>query len=318
MAKTNRLSVVKPEVPTALATLADDFLADRRANGLSVRTVEAYAYPVLHEFLPWAAEQGITDPGQLTPKLVGGFTTKLLEVGGAHGELSRASVRSYVRSVRVFLAWSASPEGGKATVGASPTVPKGTKPVIDVLTREEIQRMENAVATERDKLIIRILADCGLRLGELLSLRVEDIQEIAKGRFALKVHGKGSRDRLVPLKPDLHRRLRRFLAGRHAEGRNRVLVSLRKGADGRYAPLTESGAGQVVRIAAQNAGITKRVYPHLLRHSYATQWLRNGGNVISLQRVLGHSDLSMITGVYSHLDTGDDYDAAMKVLLGDE
>ena len=64
-------------------------------------------------------------------------------------------------------------------------------------------------------------------------------------------------------------------------------------------PLTESGAGQVVRIAAQNAGITKRVYPHLLRHSYATQWLRNGGNVISLQRVLGHSDLSMITGVYS-------------------
>ena len=263
------------------------------------------------------AAQGPVDVlafGGAAPGASPGVPLRTAELAGPAGP----SGRSYVRSVRVFLAWSARPEGGKATVGASPTVPKGTKPVIDVLTREEIQRMENAVATERDKLIIRILADCGLRLGELLSLRVEDIQEIAKGRFALKVHGKGSRDRLVPLKPDLHRRLRRFLAGRHAEGRNRVLVSLRKGADGRYAPLTESGAGQVVRIAAQNAGITKRVYPHLLRHSYATQWLRNGGNVISLQRVLGHSDLSMITGVYSHLDTGDDYDAAMKVLLGDE
>jgi site-specific recombinase XerD len=313
-----KLALVQPQVPTALAVLADDFLADRRANGLSVRTVEAYAYPVLHELLPWCAEQGITDPAQLTPKLVGGFTSKLLEQGGKHGELSRASVRSYVRSVRVFLAWSASPEGGKATVGASPALPKRTKPMIDVLTRDEIQRMENAVATERDKLIIRVLADCGLRLGELLSLRVEDIQEIAKGRFAIRVHGKGSRDRLVPLKPDLHRRLRRYLAGRHAEGRNRVLVSLRKGADGRHAPLTESGVGQVVRIAAQNAGIEKRVYPHLFRHSFATQWLRNGGNIISLQRVLGHADLSMIQGVYSHLDTDDDYDAMMGVLMGDE
>jgi integrase len=190
--------------------------------------------------------------------------------------------------------------------------------MIDVLSRDEIQRMENAAATERDKLILRLLADCGLRLGELLGLRGEDIWEPKHGQFALKVHGKGARDRLVPLAPALCRRLRRYLAGRHADARERVFVSLRKGADGHAAPLTESGCGQVIRLLAAEAGIDKRVYPHLLRHSYATEWLRRGGNIISLQRILGHADLSMIAGVYQHLNTSDDFEAAMAVLMGTE
>lgn len=73
--------------------------------------------------------------------------------------------------------------------------------------------MDNAAKTERDKLILSLLADCGLRLGELLALRVEDIWEPKRGELALKVRGKGSRDRLVPVSPGLVRRLRRYLAG---------------------------------------------------------------------------------------------------------
>ena len=313
-----RLSVVERPVPTALSSLADDFLADCRARGLSARTVEAYDYPVRQEFLPWAASEGITEPGQLTPQLAGRFTTRLLEMGGKRGQLTRSSVRSYVRSVRVFLGWAGKADGGAATVGASPKLPKKEQRIIDVLSREEIQRMENAAKTERDKLILRLLADCGLRLGELLALRVEDIWEPRRGEFALKVRGKGSRDRLVPVTPALVRRLRRYLAGRRAEGRDHLLVSLRKGLDGRYPPVTESGVEQAVRILAKEAGVEKRVYPHVLRHSFATEWLRRGGNIISLQRVLGHADLTMIQGVYAHLDTSDDYQAAMRVLMGDE
>ena len=313
-----KLALVSTPVPTVLATLADDFLADCRARGLSVRTVEAYEYPIRHEFLPWCAAQGIAEPSQLTAQLAGRFTTRLLDEGGKRGPLSRASVRSYVRSCRVFLAWVEKPENGAATVGASPKLPKATRPMIDVLSRPEIQAMENTAASERDKLIIRILADCGLRLGELLTLRAGDINEEKRGEYALTVHGKGSKDRKVPVTPALYRRLRRYLAGRRADARERVFVSLRKGADGRYAPLTESGCGQLVRVHAKEAGITKRVYPHLLRHSFATEWLRKGGNVISLQRILGHSDLSMITNVYSHLDSSDDFQAAMRVLTGQE
>jgi integrase len=314
-----KLTLVEPAAPSALATLASDFLADCRARGLSVRTVQAYDFPIRHQFLPWCATQGITEPSELTAQLAGRFTSRLLEEGGQRGgQLSRASVRSYVRSVRVFLGWVANPDGGATPVGASPRLPKAEKRMVDVLSREEIQRLENTAATERDKLIVRVLADCGLRLGELLGLRADDIREPKRGEFDLLVHGKGSRDRKVPLTPALYRRLRRLLAGRKVSGRDRVFVSLRKGADGRYAPLTASGVGQAIRVLAQEAGIEKRVYPHLFRHSFATNWLRKGGNIISLQTILGHADLSMIQGVYSHLDSSDDYAAAMSVLMGDE
>jgi site-specific recombinase XerD len=311
-----KLSGVEPPISSALDALAADFLADCRARGLAVRTIEAYEYPVRSVFLPWCAGAAITDPAQLTPQLVGRFTTRLLDDGGKRGQLSRASVRSYVRSVRVFLGWTAKADGGAAAVGASPKLPKPERRIIDVLSREEIQHMENAARTERDKLILRLLADCGLRLGELLGLRTEDIWEPKRGEYALKVRGKGNRDRLVPVAPALFRRLRRYLAGRRADAHERVFVSLRKGTDGRYAPVTQGGVEQAIRVLAKEAGIEKRVYPHILRHSFATEWLRRGGNIISLQRVLGHADLSMIQGVYSHLDTSDDYQAAMRVLLG--
>jgi integrase/recombinase XerD len=313
-----KLALVEPEVPTPLTALAEAFLADKRANGLSLRTVAWYSDALQKEFLPWCAREGITDPVQLTKAGVGGFTARLLDQGGKRGPFSRATVRGYVRAARVFLAWAENPKGGAAKVGASPKMPRADRPLIDVLSREEIQRMENVAKSERDKLIVRVLADTGLRLGELLGLRVEDLHEPKRGEFALKVRGKGSKDRLVPVAPALHRRLKRYPAGRHAEGRDAVFVALRKGVDRRYGELTKSGAEQAVRVLGKEAGIDRRVYPHIFRHSFATEWLRRGQNIISLQRVLGHADLSMIQGIYSHLDTSDDYQAAMRVLLGQD
>lgn len=311
-----KLALVEPEVPTAIASLADAFLADCRARGLSIRTVDWYGDTLRRELLPWCARENITDPAQLTPALVGSYTARLLDVDRPRGSLARSTVRGYVAAVRIFLAW-VEKEGG-ATVGARPKLPKAEKVLLDVLSREEIQRMENVAKSERDKLIIRVLGDCGLRLGELRGLHSEDLWEPKRGEYALKVRGKGSRDRLVPLAPALQRRLKRHLAGRRAEGRDSVFVALRRGADGRYAPLTQGGVEQAVRLLAREAGIEKRVYPHIFRHSFATEWLRRGGNIISLQRVLGHADLSMIQGTYAHLDTSDDYQAAMRVLLGPE
>jgi site-specific recombinase XerD len=121
---------------------------------------------------------------------------------------------------------------------------------------------------------------------------------------------------MVPLPAPLRRRLRTLRRG--AEGQDRIFRSLRKGAGGSHAPLTSSGAEQCVRLAALEAGITRRVYPHLLRHSFATNWLRKGGNVVSLRNVLGHFDLSLISGTYAHLNSSDHYQAAMKVLLGQD
>jgi integrase len=229
-----------PEVLTAIASLVDAFLADCRARGLSIRTVEWYRDTLRREFLPWCARENITDPAQLTPALVGSYTARLLDVDGPRGPLSRATVRGYVRAVRVFLGWTEK-EGG-ATVGASPKLPKAEKVLFDVLSREEIQQMENVAKTERDKLIVRVLADCGLRLGELLGPRTEDLQEHERGEYAIKVRDKGDRDPLFRVAPALQQRLKRHLSRRHLGAGNPVFVALQKGAASHYALLTKSAS----------------------------------------------------------------------------
>jgi len=297
-----------------IESLVDSFLDDCKARGLSIRTVEAYAYPLSRQFVPFCAREGITSTAQLTPALEGKFTAHLLEDGGKHGQLSRASVRSYVRSARIFLTWAGG-EGG-ATVGALPKLPRPHRRDVDVLSRSEIARMEGIAKTERDKLLVRVLADTGVRLGELLQLTAGDVREGRRGEYLLAVHGKGARDRSVPVAPALYRRLRAYLNGRGAEASSPVFVALRKDELGLYRLITKSGAEQAIRLLGREAGIEKRVYPHLLRHSFATEWLRKGANIISLQRVLGHSDLSQIQAVYSHLITADDYAAMLTVLSG--
>ena len=236
-----------------------------------MRTVAWYDATLNRQFLPWCADEGVTDPGDLTPQVVGRFTARLIERQGVHGSLSRSTVRSYVRAVRVFLARAKAPEGGAADVGASPRLPRPEQKVLDVLTREEIQAMENAAKAERDKLIVRVLADCGLRLVEVLALRAEDLRESRRAELALNVRGKGSRNRVVPLAPRPYRRLRRYLGASGAERRDPIFVALRKGTDGAYPPLTKRGLEQTIRAIAREVGIEKRVYPHVLRHSFATK-----------------------------------------------
>jgi integrase/recombinase XerD len=208
-------------------------------------------------------------------------------------------------------------EGEK--VDAKAPLPKLSRPVIDVLSRSEIQAMEDAAASERDKLIVRLLADTGIRLSELLGLRTADLLE-GEGKHAfLKIRGKRDKERLVPLAPALARRLRRFAEKTPKETNyERIFISMRRRpGSGEYRPITPSGLSQLVHILADEAGITKRVHPHLFRHSFATQMLRKGMNPLVLQQILGHADLTMITKTYSHLDQDSAYEATLKVLLED-
>jgi len=139
-----------------------------------------------------------------------------------------------------------------------------------VLSRPEIARLEGAATSERDKLIVRIVADYGVRLGELSGLTTDSIRRDDGGAF-LKVRGKGDRERLVPILPDLAGRIERFIEDRPVDAKgDSLFVSLRRGRDGGYAPLTQSGVMQLVRGLADKAGITKRVRSHVFL-SYATE-----------------------------------------------
>jgi integrase/recombinase XerD len=87
---------------------------------------------------------------------------------------------------------------------------------------------------------------------------------------------------------------------------------------GDYEALTTSGVDQMIRNVGEMAGIAKRVYPHLLRHSFATWQLSRGMNPIQLAQIMGHSSLSMIQAVYSHLSPTDAYEAMLRTLREDE
>src|SRR5205823_8197851 len=98
----------------------------------------------------------------------------------------------------------------------------------------------------------------------------------------------------------------------------RMFVSLRRGSNGFYEPLTPSGVGQLLRDLAYRATISKRVHPHLFRHSFATEALRRGMNPVQLAQILGHTGLRMIDSVYSHLTVTDAYEAMMRMLTEDK
>lgn len=132
------------------------------------------------------------------------------------------------------------------------------------------------------------------------------------------MRGKGSKERLVPLSPPLLRRLERYRRARPTDARSqRVFLAARRDAHGEYAPLTTSGVLQLLRNAADRAGITRRVNPHLFRHSFATEALRRGMNPVQLAKLLGHSGLRMIEQVYAHLNAADGYEAVMRMLTNE-
>ena len=224
-------------------------------------------------------------------------------------------MHAYTRSVRGFLNWC---EREGEAVAARPSLPRLPRRVLDVLNREEIRRLIAAVPTERDRLILSILADCGLRNTEVCTLQITDLVRRDRQAF-LRVHGKGDRERLVPLPPTLLRGLERYERyTRPKDTRSsRLFLGLRRAHGGDYEPLTRSGLLQLVRSAAKRANLDKPVHAHLLRHSFVTNALRGGMNPMMVAQIAGHSSLRMIERVYSHLNSGDAYEALIVLLQQD-
>lgn len=297
-----RLGIVQPG-STALQRAVEEFEVAGRAKGLSPRTLNgAYGYP-LREFMSWAAAQKITDPAQLDQRTLDRWTVHLRDEGGAKGPLKPGTIHSYARAINAFLSWLRA--DGEHEIRGKAKLPQLRRQVLDVLSPEEMRRLEDAAEAERDKLLVRLLSDTGIRVGELIKLRTGDLVEVGRNHF-LKIEGKGGRDRLVPIAPRIDQRLDRYIKRTRPDaGSDRIFVGLRRGRSGDYEPLTSSGAEQLVRVLGQKAGIKRRIHPHLFRHSAITDQLRKGVNPLLVAKNAGHSSLAMIARTYSHLDAGD-------------
>jgi site-specific recombinase XerD len=167
-------------------------------------------------------------------------------------------------------------------------------PSYEVLTEDELRRMllAAAKASARDHLMLCVLAGCGLREGELVGLRVGDVQDLGDGGVFLRVMGKGSKVRTVPLEPAL----RDFL-GRHVKASGYSLSAradarkpLFRSRKGRDKALTTRQVQNIVKKYARAAGIVKAISPHSLRHTAGTNMAQNGAPLLVIQQVLGHTN----------------------------
>jgi len=150
----------------------------------------------------------------------------------------------------------------------------------DVLSPSHLQALLGAVRDRpRDWALVLLLLDTGLRRAEACALRIGDL-ELDDGMLLVRA-GKGRKDRLVPIGRVACHALRGYLANRR-EGHVFLTCT--------GTPLTGSGLREILRRAGRRAGLVQSVHPHLLRHTCATSYLRNGGDTFTLQRILGHSD----------------------------
>ncbi|MDX1394543.1 MAG: site-specific tyrosine recombinase XerD [Gemmatimonadota bacterium] len=271
-----------------------DYLSFER--GLAARTVDAYVRDV-RRLVELAGERGVGDPVAVTYDLLRDHVAALSDLGRAPASVSRAvsSLRGYFR----FLL-------EEAVIDADPTEllesPRGGRPLPDVLSVAEVERVLAAVTTDRpyafrDRAIIEVLYGCGLRVSELCGLRSRDT-DLDGG--LVRVLGKGSKERLVPLGADARHALRRYFREsrpRLDRGASEGRVFLNR--TGR--PLSRMGVWKILRQYVESAGIARRVTPHTMRHSFATHLLEGGADLASVQEMLGHADIST-TEIYTHVD----------------
>jgi integrase/recombinase XerD len=271
-----------------------DYLTFER--GLSERTVSAYQRD-LNRWLASMTEQGISEPGSVSAAALRAWVFALKDEGLAATSIRRAqsAVRTYFR----FLL-------AEGVISADPTdrldSPRVARSLPDFLSTEETDRLldapdETKAVYWRDRAILEFLYATGVRVSELTDLPIASV-DLEEG-FAV-VFGKGSKERLVPIGEPARRALARYLAVvRPAldRGQGAGLVFL----NARGRPIRRESVWAIVRDSARRAGITRKVSPHTLRHTFATHLVEGGADLAAVQELLGHADIST-TQIYTHLN----------------
>ena len=171
--------------------------------------------------------------------------------------------------------------------------PKVTRKVVSTLSDEEIGTILNTFnptnsSDTRNQTIFMILLDCGLRIGEVIHLKMKDVH---MNEGFLKVLGKGKRERIVPIGNNAQRALQRYLFRFRPKLVNPVIDNVFLSTSGQQ--LTENSMKLMFTRLSKRSGV-HRLHAHLCRHTFATRFLINGGDVFTLQQILGHSTLEMV------------------------
>jgi len=271
-----------------------DYLTLER--GSSRNTTEAYRRDLAHliQFLTGA---GVEAPDGATTPILRDFIFHLKDLG-----LAATSIRRHISATRTYYRFLV----GEGHVVRDPTErlasPKKWRTLPAVLSVAEVERLLTAPHADdplalRDRALLEFAYATGARVSELVGLGTADI---LYDEGLARLFGKGSKERLVPV----GRRALGAVALYVREIRPRIEKGAGRGRlflNARGAPLTRVGAWGIIKRCAKAAGLTKRVTPHTLRHTFATHLLEGGADLRAVQEMLGHADLST-TQLYTRVD----------------
>ncbi|PIK20180.1 site-specific tyrosine recombinase/integron integrase [Prevotella intermedia] len=265
-------------------------------KGYSPNTLDAYIRDV-DKLLKFLSDEEKT-PQEAKLEDIENFAATVCDLG--IGARSLARILSGVRQFYRFLVLDGYMEADPTELLESPKQPQHLP---EVLSTAEVDMLERAIDLSkweghRNRAIIEVLFSCGLRVSELTHLKLSNLYR--EEQF-VRVMGKGSKERLVPISPKALQELDYWFADRNQmkikEGEEDYVFLNRRGAH-----LTRTMILIMIKNYARDAGIKKTISPHTLRHSFATALLEGGANLCSIQAMLGHESIGT-TEIYTHIDT---------------
>ena len=267
----------------------------KRQRGFSPNTLEAYQRD-LQKLLVYLEQEG-KDIYEVELDDLQHFAATLHDIG-IHPR-SQCRILSGVRSFFRFMQTDGYREEDPSELLESPVLGEHLP---EVLSAEEVDMLENSIDLSkweghRNRAIIEVLFSCGLRVSELVNLRLSNIY---KEEQYVRIMGKGSKERLVPISPKALEEIRKWTFDRN-------LMKIKPGEEDyvflnrRGAHLTRTMILIMIKQQAELAGITKTISPHTLRHSFATALLEGGADLRAIQAMLGHESIGT-TEIYTHID----------------
>lgn len=258
-------------------------------KGLSDNTISAYRSDLLL-FIDYCAQSGIYDPDSVSRNLLNSYVLSLRQ-----DNMNPRTVVRKIASLRGFFKWLYGNEFIKNNPATYLEQPKLPKRLPKVVTLQEIKEIFHFDMNAEDNLIVELLYDCGLRVSELVNLKISDID--TKSKY-IKCVGKGSKERLIPFGKSAKSAINKYLVQRDKiiskYGLNTKRLFIKD--SGKF--LTRQDVYNFVRSLGEK--IHKHISPHTLRHSFATHLLENGADLRVVQELLGHSDVST-TQLYTHI-----------------
>jgi len=258
-------------------------------KGLSKNTVSSYKNDIA-SFSSWCDKEHL-DRLKITDLNLNNYISNLFSIG-----LKSSSINRKISSIKHFYLFLLKKKVIKNSPADEITSPKQEKYLPTSMSEDEVESLlgspKSSIKIERrDKAMIEILYATGMRISELVNLKLTDIDF---NRSVLKVFGKGSKERLVPYGEKAAEALRIYLEDRKKLDSKDVFLS------NRGTRITRGAFWQRIKIYIKRENLKSSISPHTLRHAFATHLLNRGADLRSVQILLGHSDLST-TQIYTHI-----------------